>query len=367
MLSALLAGGCESWRSAKNDHPVLGPPPPRLSQDEVPAMRFAEADAEGPSDAGFVKVSLTDPEPLSDHAVVAIVNGEPIMAGELLAPVRVHYAGMSKWQAEQYKRMVIEKTLDRRIDEVLLVQALELMLKPEQLKQMNEMLDKEFQKKSEDIQAGLGVNSRAEAEKLLSKQSTSLAEYEQAFKMQQLAALYMQEKMGALTPVIGRQEILDYYETNIKKYEHPARAQFQLLLINYGNGVSQDDAKAKLHQALDALDAGEAFPNVAKRFSEGPQAARGGQWDWLKPGEFADPNVDRALFELPVGQVSNVFETENGFAVVRVTKREPAGRTPVAEVQDQIRQALLNQAQERNAEVVLSDLRDKAVITKYLD
>jgi parvulin-like peptidyl-prolyl isomerase len=65
--------------------------------------------------------------------------------------------------------------------------------------------------------------------------------------------------------------------------------------------------------------------------------------------------------------VSNVFETANGFAVVRVTKREPAGRTPVADVQDQIRQTLLSEAQERNAEVVLSDLRDKAVITKYLD
>jgi parvulin-like peptidyl-prolyl isomerase len=367
MLSALLAGGCESWRSAKNDHPVLGPPPPRLSQDEVPAMRFAEADGEGSSSAGLVKVSLTDPQPLSDHAVVAIVNGQPILAGQLLAPFRPYYSGKPDWQANQIKKEIIGKRLDRRIDEVLLVQALELMLKPEQLKQMNEMLDKEFEKKSQGIMEGLKVNSKIEAEKMLSKQSTSLAEYEQEFKTQQLAALYMQEKMGALTPVIGRQEILDYYDANLKKYEHPARAQFQLLAINYGGKVSKDDAKAKLRQALDALDAGQDFATVAKQFSEGPRADRGGQWDWLKPGEFADPNVDRALFELPVGQVSNVFETENGFAVVRVTKREPAGRTPVADVQDQIRQALLSQAQERNAEVVLNDLRDKAVITKYLD
>lgn len=368
MLSALLAGGCESWRSAKNDHPVLGPPPPRLTREEAPAARVALA---GTSDAagstGYVKVSLSDPEPLSEHAVIAIVNGQPIMAGQLLAPFRPYYAGKADWEANQIKKAMIEKQLDRRIEEVLLVQALERMLKPEQLKQMNEMLDQEFEKKSEAIMAGLKVNSKVEAEKMLSKQSTSLAEFEQAFKTQQLAALYMTEKMGARTPVIGRQEILAYYNANLDKFEHPARAQFQLLQVNFGGKVSKDDAKAKLRQALDALDAGQDFSEVAKRFSEGPRADRGGQWDWLKPGEFADPNVDAALFELPVGQVSGVFEMANGYAVVRVTKREPAGRTAVSAVQDEIKQALLGEAEERNAKSVLAELHSKAVITKYLE
>ncbi len=367
MLSALLASGCESWRSAKNDHPVLGPPPPRLTADEAPALRVADAGAARDSTSGYVKVSLSEPEPISDHAVVAIVNGHPILAGRVLAPVRPHYANLSKWEAEQYKRMAIEKTLDRHIEEVLLVQALELMLKPEQLKQMNDALDQEFEKKSEAIMANLKVNSKVEAEKMLSKQSTSLAEFEQAFKTQQLAGLYMSEKMGSRTPVIGRQEILAYYNANISKFEHPARAQFQLLQVNFGGKVSKDNAKAKLRQALDALDAGEAFPEVAKRFSDGPQAARGGQWDWLKPGEFVDPNVDAALFELPVGEVSRVFEMTNGYAVIRVTKREPAGRTPVSAVQEEIRQALLNEAEQRNYKEVLGELRSKAVITTYLE
>lgn len=367
LASALLAGGCEAWKSAKVDHPVLGPPPPRLSREEVPSQGIAVADASGESGAGYVKVSLTSPEPISDHAVVAIVNGRAILAGQILAPFRPYYAGKSDWEAAQIKKMIIEKQLDTRIDETLLVQSLELMLKPEQLKGIDEKLNEEFEKESQKIMEGLKVNSKIEAEQMLSKQSTSLAEFEQAFKTKQLATLYMSEKMGARMPLIGRNEILAYYNANLDKYEHSARAQFQLLKINYGGTVTKQAAQAKLDEALNALASGEPFPDVAKRYSEDPQARRGGQWDWLKPGEFADANIDKALFTLPVGQVSPVFETTNGFAVVRVTDREQAGRTPVTEVQDDIRSALLKEAEDRNVKELFAELREKAVITKYVD
>src|SRR5690606_14670666 len=114
---------------------------------------------------------------------------------------------------------------------------------------------------------------------------------------------------GGRLPVIGRREILDYYHGNLDKYEHPARAQFQLLMVTFkGPGKDRATAERTLDAALAALEKGAAFADVAKQYSDGPNADRGGQWDWLKPGEFADRNVDRALFELPVGQVSQVFE-----------------------------------------------------------
>ncbi|MBA3315553.1 MAG: peptidyl-prolyl cis-trans isomerase [Planctomycetota bacterium] len=367
LASALIAGGCESWKSAKVDHPVLGPPPPRLSQQESLDQGVAVADASGESISGYVKVSLSEPSPISDHAVVAIVNGRAILAGQILAPFRPYYVGKPDFQAAEIKKAIIEKQLDTRIDEVLLVQSLELMLKPEQLKQIDEKLDEEFDKESRKIMAGLKVNSKIEAEQMLSKQSTSLAEFEQAFKRKQLATLYMQEKMGSRVPIIGRHEILEYYNANIANYEHPARAQFQLLSVSFDGKRDKAAARATLDEALAALAAGEPFPDVAKKFSDGPQASRGGQWDWLKPGEYADANVDQALFTLPIGEPSGVFETANAFVVVKVTNREAAGRTPVTEVQDAIRTALLNAAQENAANAVLAELRDKAVITKYIE
>jgi parvulin-like peptidyl-prolyl isomerase len=367
LLTSVSVSGCESFKSAKVDHPVLGPAPPRLSHDESPETKLALADDAGTKTAGYVKVSLTEPTPLSDHSVIAIVNGRPILAGELLAPFRPYYSGKPEWQAEKIKKAIIEKQLDNRIDEVLLVQSLQLMIKAEQMKQIEEKLNEEFEKESQKIMAGLKVNSKLEAEQVLSKQSTSLAEYKQSFKTKQLASLYMAQKLGDRVPVIGRHEILEYYNAHPEKYEHAARAQFQLLSVSFDGKRDKQAARERMNEALDALDQGVPFPDVAKKFSDDPQASRGGQWGWLKPGEFADPNVDRALFALPVGQPSQVFETATAFVVVNVTNREPAGRTPVAEVQDGIRTALLAEAQERAATAVLAELRDKAVVTKYLD
>lgn len=370
LASALVvAGGCEGWRTVKVDHPVLGPPPPRLSYDEPPASNIKVADASSESDGGYVKVALSDPAPLSDHSVVAIVNGEPIIAGELLAPYRSHFAaaaskGAPEAQIEQMKKEIISgQLLEQRIDQVLLVQALRLMLKSEQLKQMEEKLKEAFAEENQRIMSKLGVGSKIELEELLAKQGTSLTEYEEAFKTKQLAEMYLFTKVGEQAPVVGRHEILEYYNVNRSKYEHPARARFQLIEITK---TGKPDARAKLDLALAELERGEAFPTVAQRYSQGPQADRGGQWDWLKPGEYADKQVDRALFELPVGQVSQLFESPDAYRIIKVTEREAAGRTPLAEVQEAIREQILRDAREKAVKNLFAELRENAVVTTYL-
>lgn len=379
LASALLAGGCESWKSAKVDNPVLGPPPPRLSWDEAPDRGVAVADASGTPDAsggpaGLVRVSLSTPGPISDHAVVAIVNGEPILAGELLAPYQAYFVraaakGATDGQIEEFKKGVIGKYLDRRVDQAMLVQALRLMLKAEQWKQTEEKLDAEWKKQLVRIMEKKEVNSRAELEQMLAKDGASLTEYEHAFKVDQLSTLYLQFKTGETNPVFGRKDVLDYYEANHAKYEHPARARFQLLMVSTAANGGKEQARAKLDAALAEVRRGDPFPDVAKRHSDGPRAAQGGQHDWYKPGDFAAKAVDRALFELPVGQVSEAFETQtpDAFMVVRVTEREPAGRTPLAEVQEDIRKTLLKDAQRKAVDGLLAKLRETAVVTKYVD
>jgi len=371
--SALAAGGCESWKSAKNDNPVLGPPPPRLSWNEEPAGGVRVADASGET-SGVVRVSLSAPGPISNHAVVAIVNGEPILAGELLAPYQPHFVrfaaqGASERDIDQMKKGAIAKGLDQRIDQTLLVQSLRLMLKADQWKQTEEKLDEEWKKQNRKIMEKAGVNSRAELEQKIASEGGSLSEYEHAFKVDQLSRLYLQFKTGETDPVFGRQDVVDYYNANAAKYEHPARARFQLLMVSFAKNGGKEQARAKLDEALAELGRGEPFPDVAERHSDHATAKKGGQHDWYKPGDFSVKAVDDALFSLPVDRVSEVFESDKpaAFMLVRVTEREPAGRTPLAEVQDEIRDTLMTEARQKTVEGLLAKLHDTAVITKYVD
>src|SRR5690606_3740740 len=123
----------------------------------------------------------------SEFAVMAIVNGEPILAGEILAPFQPHFfkmreQGATDRQVEQLKTAVIEKHLPQRIETALLIQSLRLMVKGDQLKMMEQELDKLFQKHLVEIMPQHKVTSKAELEKALAATGTSLAAYEQDFK-----------------------------------------------------------------------------------------------------------------------------------------------------------------------------------------
>ena len=61
--------------------------------------------------------------------------------------------------------------------------------------------------------------------------------------------------------------------------------------------------------------AGAPFAEVAKAGSDGVTAAAGGQRDWTNKGSLACQELDRALFGLPVGQLSPIIEGPTGFHI----------------------------------------------------
>src|SRR3989304_1205078 len=83
-----------------------------------------------------------------------------------------------------------------------------------------------------------------------------------------------------------------------------------------------------------------AFSELAKSKSDGLTAKDGGEHDWTTQGALKAATIDHALFTLPVGQMSPILESEQGFHIVRVLERKPAGRKPFTEVQNDIRDKL---------------------------
>lgn len=384
-LSALLCGcagviaGCEAWRGANIDHPVLGPPPPRISYvdaEHIPtgsAVVTADASDSSASDPpGITQVGLSETEALPDHFVVATVNGEPILAGEVLAGYQAHFArfrGQSAPEARirALQEQLIEKHLEDQIQQTLLVQKLRLMLKKEQLEKMETQLNLAFNEYLQGVMQKMGVNSKVELERMMAENGESLAAREQAFKTSQLALLYLGEQVGGMNQVFGRPEILAYYQEHPDEFSRSAKARFQLLEVDFKKHGGREAARARLDEALAALAEGTPFPEVAESYSDDAQASRGGQWDWLKPGDFANETVNELLFSLPVDQTSDVVEGRGSFMVIRVTEREEAGLTPLAEVQTLILAKLQQEHRKQATEQLFAEMMENAVITRHLD
>jgi parvulin-like peptidyl-prolyl isomerase len=140
-------------------------------------------------------------------------------------------------------------------------------------------------------------------------------------------------------------EVEEYYEQNQARYGPTAIARHIL---------TEDEDTAQ--QAMDRLENGEDFADVAEDVSTDPGSAQqGGELGPLTQGQTV-PEFDEAVFSAPVGEVVGPIETDFGFHILEVTEREEEGQ-PLEEVEGEIRQEL---AQGQQATLVQTFLQERA-------
>jgi peptidyl-prolyl cis-trans isomerase D len=150
--------------------------------------------------------------------------------------------------------------------------------------------------------------------------------------------------------VITEEEILASYEANEASYSHPEQRQARHILFRIEPQAS-DDEKAALRQeaedALQRLNNGEDFAELARTLSQDPGSAPGGgDLGFFSRGDMVAA-FDEAAFGTPVGELAPIVETEFGFHVIQVTDSRVAGVTPLDDVRDGIRRSLeVRRAQE---------------------
>ena len=84
--------------------------------------------------------------------------------------------------------------------------------------------------------------------------------------------------------------------------------------------------QTNVSRARSALADGEAFADVARRLSEGPNASRGGVLGVVARGDLFDPTLEAAVFNLAVGDVSNPVISRRGVHMVKLDAVTERGR-----------------------------------------
>lgn len=372
--------GCDTLGRTKVDNPVAGPPPPRVKLASTQSVGTAHigtplSQPEQAAEAeGVVRLASAESSEVGDEVFalqpVAVVNGSPILAGDILERYGASLEeARQKTSAEQFREVrldLIERDLPGHIDRKLLADALRSTLKSEQIKALNEAIGKAFDEEIAGMMKEMGVNTRHELELELQKQKTSLASLRDNFATQQMAMEYIRSKAGKLDE-IGRPELLQYYQAHAEDYAVPAKVKWQQILIAFRGDDEKRQALNELEQAIQELKSGADFGDVARRLSGGYNAESGGHFGWTEAGSLSNREIEKALFELPVGSISRVFEDSTSFQLVKVTDRQPAGRVPFATVQDTIREQLEKETRRQLAERVVQELRAGAVIVTMFD
>ena len=95
-------------------------------------------------------------------------------------------------------------------------------------------------------------------------------------------------------------------------------------------------AEAKANDVLKQIRAGASFEDMAKKYSDGPSAAQGGDLGVFKRGTLAKELEDKT-FAMKSGRVTDVIRTKQGFVILKVTDHQMAGVPSMKEVEPKSR------------------------------
>jgi len=99
------------------------------------------------------------------------------------------------------------------------------------------------------------------------------------------------------------------------------RARHILAKVSPSASESEEaEKRAKIEEALERARAGEDFAKLAREYSEGPSAHQGGDLGF-HPRESIDPDFEKVVFELQVGEISEVFRTRYGYHIAKLEER----------------------------------------------
>lgn len=179
--------------------------------------------------------------------------------------------------------------------------------------------------------------------------------------------------------VVTEEAILDYYDTRYTK--HIPEGGYYLLQIGIGWGETQgeDQDPAALEQQKQSARqraervhtlamSGSDFKELARKFSDLPSAAEGGDIGVFEEEEMAS-YMRNAVTSLGPGEVSTIIETPVGFQFFKLLSSKEGGivmQRPYAEVKEEIREKLYQQEMKKEFDAWITDIRDRAYIRTSL-
>ncbi|HYI37610.1 MAG TPA: peptidyl-prolyl cis-trans isomerase [Thermoleophilaceae bacterium] len=149
---------------------------------------------------------------------------------------------------------------------------------------------------------------------------------------------------------ITNADIDAYYAKNKKRFAQPQRRDLNVVLTK---------TKAKADQAKAALESGDSFKTVSKKYSiDQASKAQGGKLPDLAKGK-QDPALDKAAFAAKKDTVVGPVKTQFGYYVFEVTAVKAASQQSLAQARDTIRNLLRSQREQKALDSFVKDFRKK--------
>jgi peptidyl-prolyl cis-trans isomerase D len=161
---------------------------------------------------------------------------------------------------------------------------------------------------------------------------------------------------------VSGKEIEDYYKTHRDAQFHkPKEVKLRYILIGGGADAEQKQAtQARAAAIVEEARGGKDFAQLAKSASSDGSAAKGGDVGWISAGQMP-PEMEKSVFALPKGGISDPLESPAGFQIFKVEDVREAKTLSLQEARPEIVERLkLDKAKRQSAQLAVRD-REKAL------
>ncbi len=219
-------------------------------------------------------------------------------------------------------------------------------------------IDQEVDAAVDQMRQQLGIPSLEVMEQALQQRGTTLAEYRRNFKERMTIDWLIQQSVYSKITLMS-DDIESFYKENQDQFTEPAEVELAEILF-LKEGKNRESVRTKAEEVAAKLTA-ENFEELAKEYSEGPTASKGGGIGIFKKGSLSDA-LDAVVFKLDVNQISSVIETDYGFQIVKVLSRSEPQVKPLEEVRPQIQRYLYQVKAQPELKSFLDDLLQQSYI-----
>jgi len=301
--------------------------------------------------------------------VVAKINGvdlhSKIIKFQFNRSMRVKNSALDTAAKKKVIRILIDKELVRE----LIYQAGKKEKKVIPPGQINAQLEK--------MKSAFGYESEEQLAHALKDRNIDLGELKRSIEVDPIARNLLDKNIRGKIQITDKQ-VKDFYETNKSQFHRPKSFLAQHIFIPHipvelqkstppmelrkRRDELSKEAEKKINGIYKKIKPGADFGELAKKYSEDEGSAKnGGNLEYMYAGVF-DPEFDKAVFALKVGELSGVVKTSFGFHIIKLNETRPPEQAPFAEVKESIQKHLFMEKANIKVQEYIDGLRKKADI-----
>ena len=298
--------------------------------------------------------------------IIVRVNNEIVTRTEF-----IHSKDQLKTDLRQQEPQNADKLYADRERDVLR-DLIDQQLLLEKGKELDINVDTDLIKRLDEMRKQMGLETMEDLEKAAQSQGTTLEDFKLNMKNGMITQKVIGNEVGRHLSV-NKDDIQKYYDEHKDQFTQTEQVRIEELLVTTqkvsADGKTPVDAdeatiqaaETKAKDLLDQIHKGGNFEDIAKKSSDGPTAAQGGDIGYFQRGQLAKELEDKT-FAMKAGDVSEPIRTKQGFVLLKVTEHTSPGIATFKEAEPKIQDALYYQKLQPALRIYLTKLREDAFI-----